>query len=155
MEALLGLLEEVSTLIKKLANREWAGDKEMKSLMEQAREILSSEPKAEIQHSGSGKGFASSYKLKITSVKKEMNLGPSTAADDDEVVESIVSLLQEHFDRIQESKASVQDELVEICAKRRKEIEEIWQRINSELEGPFTQEDARIQEVVKGRLTTE
>ena len=36
-----------------------------------------------------------------------------------------------------------------ICAKRRKEIEGIGQRINSELEGPFTQEDARIQEVVK------
>ena len=60
-----------------------------------------------------------------------------------------MSLLQEHFNRIQESKASVQDVLVEICAKRRKEIEEIGQRINSELEGPFTQEDARIQEVVK------
>ena len=121
----------------------------MKSLMEQAHEILSSEPKAEIQHSGSGEGFASSYNLKISSVKKEMNIGPTTAADDDEVVESIVSLLQEHFNRIQESKASVQDELVEICAKRRKEIEEIGQRINSELEGPFTQEDARIQDVVK------
>ena len=140
--------EEVSALIDKLANRECAGDKEMKSLMEQAHEILSSEPKAEIQHSGSGKGFASSYKLKIASVKKEVNLKPSTAADDDKV-ESIVSLLQEHFNRIQESKASVQDELVKICAKRRKEIEEIGQRINSELEGPFTQEDARIQEVVK------
>ena len=72
--------EEASTLIDKLANRECAGDKEMKSLTEQAHEILSSEPKAEIQHSGSGKGFASSYKLKITSVKKEMNLGPITAS---------------------------------------------------------------------------
>ena len=120
----------------------------MNSLMEQAREILSSEPKTEIQHSGSGKGFASSYKLEITLVKKEMNLKPITT-DDDEVVESIVSHLQEHFNRIQESKASVQDELVEICAKRRKEIEGIGERINSELEGPFTQEDARIQEVVK------
>ena len=117
--------EEVSILIDKLANREWAGDEEMNSLMEQAHEVLSSEPKAEIQHSGSGMGFASSRKLVITSIKKEMNLGPSTAADDDEVVESIVSLLQEHFNRIQESKASVQDELVEICAERRKEIEGI------------------------------
>ena len=140
--------EEVSTLIDKLANGKWAGDKEMNSLMERAHEILSSEQKAEIQHPGSGKGFASSYKLEITSIKKEMNLGPTTT-DDDEVVESIVSLLQEHFNRIQESRASVQDEIVEICAKRRKEIEGIGQRINSELEAPFTQEDARIQEVVK------
>ena len=140
--------EEVSALINKLANREWAGDEEMKLLMEQTHEILSSEPKAEIQHSGSGKGFASSYRLKISSVKKERNLEPITAGDD-EVVEFIVGLLQEHFNRIQESKASVQDELVEICAKRRKEIEGIGQRINSELEGPFTQEDACIQEVVK------
>ena len=76
----------------------------MNSLMERAHEILSSEPKAEIQHSGSGKGFASSYKLEITSVKKEMNLGPITTAGD-EVAESIVSQLQEHFNRIQESKA--------------------------------------------------
>ena len=119
----------------------------MKLLMERARKVLSSEPKAEIQHSGSGKGFASSYELKITSVKKERNIGPITG--DDEVVESIVSQLQEHFNRIQEFKASVQDELVGICAKRRKEIEGIGERINSELEGPFTQEDARIQDVVK------
>ena len=49
--------EEVSTLIKKLAKRKWTGDEEMKSLMEQAHEILSSEPKAEIQHSGSREGL--------------------------------------------------------------------------------------------------
>ena len=49
--------EEVSTLIDKLIKREWAGDKEMKSFMEQAHEILSSEQKAEIQHSGSREGL--------------------------------------------------------------------------------------------------
>ena len=85
--------EEVSALIDKLANREWAGDKEMKSIMEQAQETLSSEPKAEIQHSGSGEGFASSYQLEIISVKKEMNLGPIAAADDDEVAEHFPDLL--------------------------------------------------------------
>ena len=72
--------EEVSALIDKLANREWTGDEEMKSLIEQAHKILSSEPKAKLQHSGSRVGFASSYELKITSVKKEMNLGPITAS---------------------------------------------------------------------------
>ena len=86
--------EDVSTLIDKLANRKWEGDKKLNSLMDQAHEILSSERKAEIQHSGSREGFASSYELKITSIKKEMNLGPITASDDDdEVVESIVNHL--------------------------------------------------------------
>lgn len=44
--------------------------------------------------------------------------------------------------------ATAQDELMEVCRKRRNEAEELKRRINEELEALFTQEDARIQEVV-------
>ena len=132
--------KEIFSLIEKLNDGEGKG--EMSALIQEAKEKLSKEWKYEIQRSEFTKGFVGSYELNVSSVKVEKEL----VFDD---VDSVVNQLQEQLDRIQESKASVQEELVEICNKKRNEAGELGTRINGELEEVFKAEDTRIQEVVK------
>ena len=130
--------EQILGLIEKLNE----GKCDFKVLIGQVQEILSNEWKYEIQHSESAKTFVDSYRLEVSSaiVEKEFTF---------ESTDSIVSQLQEHLDRIQESAAAARDKLVEICNNRRKEGEELRNRVNGELEVAFSAEDARIQSVVK------
>ena len=134
--------ERVLGLIEKLNK----GEGDMNALMKEAEEILSEEFKYEICTSGpAGRNFIFSYRLKVSSVKVDKKL----VLDDTDKIGSIVNQLQEHLGKIRESMTTAQEELTEICAKRRNEAEELYSRINGELEDPFAQEDARIQEVVK------
>ena len=130
--------EQILGLIEKLNE----GKCDFKVLIGQVQEILSNEWKYEIQHSESAKTFVDSYRLEVSSaiVGKEFTFDNT---------DSIVSQLQEHLDRIQGSATAARDKLAEICDNRRKEAEELGNRINGELEVVFSAEDARIQSVVK------
>ena len=131
--------KEILGLIEKL-NR---GEGKINTLVEQAQEVLSKEWKFEIQHSKSPiTSFVDSYRLEVSSVKAEKKFNIHKT-------ESIVNLLQEHFNKIQESRDAAQDRVAEICKGRRKEREELEKRINEKLEKLFEEEDARIQSVVK------
>ena len=130
--------EEILGLIERLNE----GTGNMGDLVRKAKEELSKEWKYEIQYSESKKGFVDSYKLKISSVKVEK--GPELNTTD-----SIVSALQEHLNKLQDSKDFAKEKLIGICNGKMKEGEELETRINGKLEELFKAEDARIQSVVK------
>ena len=130
--------EEILSLIEKLNK----GGGDMDGLVKKAKEELSREWKYEIQHLKKAESFVDSYKLEISSVDVEKELELDTT-------EAIISQLQEYLDRIHESMTAAQEKLGEICNKRRKEGDELEERINGKLEEVFNAEDARIQSVVK------
>ena len=130
--------EQILGLIEKLNEEE--GD--LNAVMEKAKKELSKEWKYEIQECEDAESFVESYKLKISSVKVERKIDISNA-------ESIVNQLQEHLDRLQQNMSDTQEELAEICSERRSEAVELERIVNERLEVLFSQEDARIQGVVK------
>ena len=109
----------------------------MDALVKKAKEKLSKELRYEIQHSKYARSFVDSYGLKVSSadVKKELNLDNT---------EYITNQLQEHLDKLQESRDAAQEKLDEICNQRRREGDELGKNINGKLEEVFKAEDARI-----------
>ena len=144
--------ERIFNLITKFNNRiehpESSKDNTC-ALIKQAQQILSSERNYEIGRSEKAKGFSDSYRLKVSStkVKKDFNFDSTTS--EASKIELITAQLQEHLVKFQESKIGVQDQIVELCNEKRKEAEKLETRINRKLEALFSQEDARIQGVVK------
>ena len=132
--------EETFGLIEKL--NEGEGRDVMNALIEEGKEELSKVWKYTIQNPESAQSFVDSSELKISSVKIENNFDSDNA-------EYIANKLQEHINKLQESKDVTQEEFAELCNKRRKETEELETRINEKLEEVFNAEDARIQGVVK------
>ena len=114
---------------------------------EQAQQEPLLEQRYEIQHYGDAENFVDSYKLKISTA----SIGDGSYFDSflDAKSGYDESTLKAHLDKIHKAATAAQEELAVICSKRRREAEELGLRINGELELLFTQEDARIQEVVK------
>ena len=133
--------EQILGLIEKLNE----GGRNSDALIEQAQEELSKEWAYEIQQCEPEEGFAESHKLKISSVK----VGKKPYSGDEDKTEFIANRLREHLDKIQESVTAAQDKLIEVSNERRKAASELEMRINGKLESFFSQEDARIQGVVK------
>ena len=129
--------EDICGLIKKLSK----GDGDMNALKEKAREVLSKEWRYEIQRRPAN-DFANSYELKISSAKVEREL-------DFDDIESIVNALQEHLERLCEARYATQEKLMKICNERRKEADDLEERINGELEEAFIAEDLRIYNIVE------
>ena len=130
--------ERIFGLIEKLNE----GEGDMKVLIKKAKDELTKEWKYEIQHYESARTFVDSYRLKVSSVKVEKELNFDST-------EAIVNALQEHLEKIQRSKDAAEEKLGEICNQRRKEGEELEERVNGKLEEVFKAEDAGIQNVVK------
>ena len=144
--------ERISNLIVKLNERiehPETSKGDISALIRQARQFLSSERSYEIEHSEKAKSFAGSYKLKVSSTKVKKEFDFDNTTDEASKVELITAQLQECLNKFQESKMYVQDKLVEICNKKRREADGLETRVNGELEELFSREDARLQEAVK------
>ena len=141
---------EILELVGRLNNKE--GD--LDALIKEGEGILSKDQKYEVVPSESSESFSASYKLNIARAPtgKGLNRNENEGEEVDRntnKAESIVSRLQEYLERIRESMTAAQGRLAEICNERRCEAEELRKRVNNELEPLFTQEDARLQGVVK------
>ena len=130
--------EEILGLIEKL-NRE-EGD--LGALMKQAQGILAERREYGIHHYKSAGDFVNSYILVISSAEGEKEVDPNDT-------ESAVSKLQEHLDKTHESLTAARDKLTEVCDEWRREAGKMTNSVNERLGTAFSQEDARIQEVVK------
>lgn len=98
---------------------------DIKSLVKQAQNELSSEVKYEIQHLENVSSFADSYKLKASPVR--------VGVKEENNTEEIVNRLQEHLNKIHETANYVRDEMTEICTKRRNEAGELEKIINEKM----------------------
>lgn len=139
--------ERILSLIERLNNKEkGGGDGEKELLIKQAQEEeLVNELKYEIQYTEKTDNFVDSYVLEIIETKTDIN---TKNGDEDIIIGDVTNKLQKHLNKIHESMVTIQNEISEICTKRRKEGDEIEKRINEKLETYFTYEDARIQEAV-------
>ena len=126
--------ENIQGLIDKLDKRE--GD--VDALIKEAQAELIKQPKYEIRESGFFYGL---HRLCISVLRGENISGPNDA-------NSIANKLREYQKKLEELKDAAQTKLCEIRIKKQKEVDELYVRVNDEeLGGPFTQEDARLQEV--------
>ena len=114
-----------------------------------AEEELSTELKYELKHYKWAESFSSKYKLIVSPVPAKGEPAPTNTQDTASRIESTVGRLQEHLDRMNEAMTAANEEIGGICAERRKEAEELRNKINEKLESLFTKEDSRIQELVK------
>ena len=144
-ERILGLIEELNS--KEEEGGGGGGGAVLSSIMERVQEELKVELKCEIVFSESAESFADAYKIEVASVRVEDGL--SSTGDETNKAEAIVSLLENHLDRTHKAMDTGLERLREICAKRRSEAEEMKKRINEKLEPLFSQEDARIRDIVK------
>ena len=62
-----------------------------------------------------------------------------------EEVERVVVALKKHIDSHDNSRKEVQEKLHSICEKWRKEIDDLEDKVNGELEAEFRDEDSRLQ----------
>ena len=133
--------EEIINLIQKLNNKE--GD--LDSLVSKALEELSVDLNYDIKYYDFTDDFVSSCKLGVSTnkIEKELNFNGV------DLVESVANALQEHLDKVSNSVAEARDKLAEVCNERRGGAKKLEKKVNERLEQLFTQEDARIQEVVK------
>ena len=138
-------LEEKEEKIIALVDKFIGGESKVSVLVKQAKKILSKEWGYEIQRSDSAESFIESYVLLISSVntKEELHLGGPNK------IERITTQLHEHLAKLHDLVVPVRAELAEICGGKRREAEELERRVNGELEMLFTQEDERLQSVVK------
>lgn len=136
--------KQILNLIYKLNNNTKEGSIPA-TLTKQINNTLSSELKFEIKHSERAKSFVDSYALKMSKVK--IGSSPKIVATDK--IEGVVSMLEKQLERLCEHKNAIQNDFTKICTKRWSEADELKERINKELELDFTEEDTRIQEVVK------
>ena len=63
-------------------------------------------------------------------------------------VDGVVRALEERIDTHDESRRKVQEKLHEICEKWRRQIDELEEGINSEIEAKFKEEDSHLQAVL-------
>ena len=86
-----------------------------------------------------------------TSTNKEEPVTNKTKTEGDtssiqkEEVERIVNTLEDRIERHDNNRKEVQDKLHNICEKWRKEIDDLEDKINSELDAKFKEEDSRLQ----------
>ena len=132
-ERILGLIAELN------------GGGNLDKLLKEALGELVKEWKCDIEHPKRAKSSVDSFKLSISTAGPEKEI----PIDGSNKTESIVKLLEEHLDKIHESKMRAEDKLAEMCNETRKKAEELGKRVNGELETVYSQEDARIQSVVK------
>ena len=132
--------EEVLGVIAKLN----AGEGEVEQLMGKAQEVLSREIKYYIRPYYSRDSYMDAYDFRISMTKRSKKEGDAEGS-----VESVVKLLEEHVERVQEMMRSAQGEVAEIYGKRRGDVMAFEERVNGELEPVFGEEDGRIQSVVK------
>lgn len=132
--------ERILNLIEQLNNSDNENINE--SLINQIQCELSSEVKYDILLRKSIRNFIDSCELKTSETKTNFT------ANEKNNTESIINKLREHLNKVYESITAAQDNLTEVCTKRKNEAVELEIRANEELETHFSREDARIQETV-------
>ena len=153
--------EQVLSFIEKL-NKGGGGGKRngLDSLMKRAENELSKATIYEIhalKKKTKTKMISELYKLKVThpppaKVRCIDNTGDGGGESNDindNKIASITARLQEHLESASESMEAARARLTEICDERRKEAEELRERINGALEKAFEEEDGRLQEAVR------
>ena len=141
-----GREEEILGLVEKV-NVEGEDPAALDSLMVKIKEALSYLPKYEIE-SIDAPIFVDSYDLKIVAVKPEKDVELIATDDVSSKIEDASAKLQEHLAKINNSMTLALEELKKICSERRTEADELKKGINDRLKDLFTEEDARVQEIV-------
>lgn len=135
--------EHILSIINKLNNA--TESNELDTLLRQAQWELALEEKFEISQNKGAKSFSDLYSL---GVKTERRNCHDNEGEFQDRVKSAVNILQERLGKTHDSMIAAQDKVMEICARRMSDVDELRRRINAKLELLFTQEDAHIQKVV-------
>lgn len=135
--------EHVFDLFEQFNNASSQNDEnELSSLIEKARKELSSEYKCSINQLELTKTFVDGYALSSSVIQNDKY-------NDLNDVKEIACKLKEHLAKNSETKTDLQNQIAEICNKRREKIAEIKTKINEDFEAKFHREDARIQGILK------
>ena len=136
--------ERILGLIEKLENQEEGTS--IDPLLKKAQEELLDEERYYISKTGET-NFVDKYKLvTLPTIGSKEEEKPDPDASD--IVEFVISQLQELLNRLYESMTEIQCELEDLCNRRRNEAKELNDRINGELGPLFGREEKRIQKAV-------
>lgn len=129
--------ERISSIIAELNGKK---GEDLNSLVKKSQEEISTEHNYKIEHSENGKIFSESYQIVFSQNKIDSEL----QIDDSTKTELIINLLEAQIEKIHEKMTSAQSEISKICSSRRKEAEELENKIGSILDIFYLKEDARI-----------
>ena len=142
-ERVLGLIDVLSTSSTSGEDKD-----HLDGLMDWAQEELAIRRRYEIKRYEYRESFADSYKLNIATFRAEKGVNLDGLDDDASRIEFMVGKLQEKLRWDNEFMTAAQGKVTEICNNRRRYSEGFERKINEKLEPLFSQEDARLQEVV-------
>ena len=138
--------EGIYHLIETLRDHEGEGEKSsLSSLMDAAQKELASELKYDLKHYKWAESFCAKYKLVVSQVPAAV----TSAQDAAHKIDCVIDNLQAHLDRMHEAVNAAKSQIGDLCVERHKEVEELRNKINAKLEPVYTEEDFRIQGLVK------